>query len=80
MKNFPQELGAAGELVGAEGLAAPNQGKIVRGGNGGAPVACKGDCPLYVQLLRTSRNNREIRPTPAVNRHRPDSSLPRSSI
>ena len=42
MKDFAQELHAAGELVGAEGLASPEQARIVRAGKGGAPEVTDG--------------------------------------
>jgi hypothetical protein len=42
MKDFSQELAAAGELVGAEGLAAPAQARIVRATKGGAPAVTDG--------------------------------------
>jgi hypothetical protein len=35
---FAKKLGAAGELLGAEGLASPSQAKLVRAGDGGRPV------------------------------------------
>jgi hypothetical protein len=38
MKDFAERLGAAGELVGAEGLAGPDQAKLVRAGNDGQPI------------------------------------------
>lgn len=38
MKGFAGELAAAGELVGAEGLAGPDQAKLVRAGKDGQPV------------------------------------------
>jgi hypothetical protein len=38
MKRFAGQLAAAGELVGAEGLAGPDQAKLVRGGKDGKPV------------------------------------------
>lgn len=38
MIGFSQKLAAAGELVGAEGLAPPSQAKRVRAGANGAPV------------------------------------------
>ncbi len=38
MMDFSKELAAAGELVAAEGLAGPDQAKLVRVGNDGAPV------------------------------------------
>ena len=42
MKRFGKELAEAGELVGAEGLAGPDQAKIVRAGSGGAPEVTDG--------------------------------------
>ena len=42
MKDFGQELHAAGELVGGEGLASPGQARIVRAGKGGAPEVTDG--------------------------------------
>jgi hypothetical protein len=38
MIGFAKKLRAAGELVGAEGLASPSQAKLVRAGNDGKPV------------------------------------------
>jgi len=38
MMSFSKKLGAAGELVGAEGLAGPDQAKLVRAGKDGKPV------------------------------------------
>ncbi|HEU4779023.1 MAG TPA: YciI family protein [Steroidobacteraceae bacterium] len=38
MMDFSRKLGAAGELVGAEGLASPSQAKLVRAGKDGKPV------------------------------------------
>jgi hypothetical protein len=38
MMSFNKKLGAAGELVGAEGLAGPDQAKLVRAGKEGKPV------------------------------------------
>src|SRR5260370_25015872 len=38
MKGFNKELSASGELVSAEGLAWPDQAKIVRAGKDGAPI------------------------------------------
>jgi hypothetical protein len=38
MMNFGKELGAAGELVSAEGLAGAEQAKVVRAGKNGAPI------------------------------------------
>jgi len=38
MIGFGKKLGAAGELVGAEGLASPSQAKLVRADKNGKPV------------------------------------------
>ncbi len=38
MRDFVQRLGAAGELVAAEGLAGPDQARLVRGGKEAEPV------------------------------------------
>jgi hypothetical protein len=38
MMGFAKELGASGELVAAEGLAGPDQAKVVRAGKGGEPI------------------------------------------
>jgi hypothetical protein len=38
MKSFARKLGQAGELIGAEGLAAPDQAKLVRAGKDAKPV------------------------------------------
>lgn len=38
MKNFAKRLGASGELVAAEGLAGPEQAKLVRAGKDLRPV------------------------------------------
>ena len=42
MIGFSQELGAAGELVGAEGLASPGEARIVRATKTGAPAVTDG--------------------------------------
>jgi hypothetical protein len=38
MQAFTKRLSAAGELVGTEGLAAPEQAKLVRAGQDGKPI------------------------------------------
>ncbi|MEO8699892.1 MAG: YciI family protein [Kofleriaceae bacterium] len=38
MKSFARKLGAAGELVAAEGLTGPDQATLVRAGSDGKPV------------------------------------------
>src|SRR5687768_3204209 len=42
MKNFSESLKNSGELVGAEGLAAPGEARIVRAGKNGAPEVTDG--------------------------------------
>jgi hypothetical protein len=42
MTALNRELRAAGELVGAEGLAAPSQARVVRAGKNGAPEVTDG--------------------------------------
>ncbi len=42
MLRFNKELREAGELVGAEGLAVPEQARVVRAGKGGAPEVTDG--------------------------------------
>ncbi len=42
MHRFNKELTEAGELVGAEGLAAPGEAKVVRAGKEGAPAVTDG--------------------------------------
>jgi len=38
MRGFNKKLGAAGELVSAEGLSGPDQAKLVRAGKDGKPI------------------------------------------
>ena len=42
MKRFTQQLGEAGELVGAEGLSMPEQARLVRARTNGAPEVTDG--------------------------------------
>jgi hypothetical protein len=42
MKGFNKELSQAGELVGAEGLAGPEQARVVRAATNGAPQVTDG--------------------------------------
>jgi hypothetical protein len=42
MHDFNEKLTEAGELVGAEGLAAPGEARVVRAGKNGAPVVTDG--------------------------------------
>lgn len=52
MKNFAKELQAAGELVGAEGLAAPGQARIVRASKTGpGPEVTDGPFPETKEFL-----------------------------
>ncbi|MES1204959.1 MAG: YciI family protein [Pseudomonadota bacterium] len=38
MKDLAKQLGASGELVAAEGLAGPDQAKLIRSGKDGQPI------------------------------------------
>jgi hypothetical protein len=51
MKRFSTELGEAGELVGAEGLALPEQARIVRANKSGAPEVTDGPYPEAKEFL-----------------------------
>jgi hypothetical protein len=51
MKRFAEELQAAGELVGAQGLASPGQARIVRAGKTGAPEVTDGPFPEAKEFL-----------------------------
>jgi hypothetical protein len=51
MKRFGKELKDAGELVGAEGLAAPDQAKVVRARKGGGPEVTDGPFPEAKEFL-----------------------------
>jgi hypothetical protein len=42
MHRFNKELGQAGELVDAQGLAGPEEARVVRAGKGGAPEVTDG--------------------------------------
>jgi len=51
MKRFGKELKDAGELVGAEGLASPDQAKVVRARKGGGPEVTDGPFPEAKEFL-----------------------------
>jgi hypothetical protein len=51
MKRFAQELSEAGELVAAEGLAAPGQARIVRARKSGPPEVTDGPFPEAKEFL-----------------------------
>ena len=51
MREFNEELTAAGEFVGGEGLAAPGEAKIVRAGKNGAPAVTDGPFPESKEFL-----------------------------
>ncbi|MFI6506340.1 YciI family protein [Streptosporangium sp. NPDC050855] len=51
MRATGEKLGAAGELVDAQGLAAPDQARIVRAGQGGSPVITDGPYPETKEFL-----------------------------
>jgi hypothetical protein len=51
MKNLNKELSAAGELVDAQGLALPENARIVRAGRNGAPEVTDGPYPEAKEFL-----------------------------
>ncbi|MGH7721147.1 MAG: YciI family protein [Gemmatimonadaceae bacterium] len=51
MHRFNKELTEAGELVGAEGLAAPGEAKVVRAGKKGVPAVTDGPFPEAKEFL-----------------------------
>jgi hypothetical protein len=51
MHRFNKELTDAGELVGAEGLAAPGEARLVRAGKNGGPPATDGVFPEAKEFL-----------------------------
>jgi hypothetical protein len=51
MHRFNAQLTAAGELVGAEGLAPPGQARIVRAGKDGTPAITDGPFPETKEFL-----------------------------
>lgn len=51
MKHFGDELTRSGELVGAQGLAAPAQAKVVRAGKNGTPEVTDGPFPESKEFL-----------------------------
>ena len=51
MRNLNRELTDSGELVGAEGLAAPGQAKVVRAGKNGVPAVTDGPFPESKEFL-----------------------------
>jgi hypothetical protein len=51
MLEFNKELKEAGELVGAEGLAGPEQARVVRSGSSGAPEVTDGPYPEAKEFL-----------------------------
>jgi hypothetical protein len=51
MHRFNKELSDAGEFVGAEGLAAPKEAKVVRAGKNGAPAVTDGPFPEAKEFL-----------------------------
>src|SRR5688572_11565314 len=51
MRRFIEELKKEGALVGAEGLAAPGQARVVRAGKGGAPEVTDGPFPEAKEFL-----------------------------
>src|SRR6185503_5947773 len=51
MKRFGKELKDSGELVAAEGLAAPDQARVVTAGKGGGPEVTDGPFPEAKEFL-----------------------------
>jgi len=51
MGRFAEELTRSGELVGAEGLAGPDEARIVRAGKDGAPEVTDGPFPESKEFL-----------------------------
>jgi len=51
MHGFNKELTDAGELVGAEGLAAPGETRVVRAGKDGLPAVTDGPFPEAKEFL-----------------------------
>ncbi len=51
MQRLNRELTEAGELVGAEGLAAPGEAKVVRAGKNGVPAVTDGPFPEAKEFL-----------------------------
>jgi hypothetical protein len=51
MKRLHKDLSQAGELVGAEGLAGPDQAKVVRSRKDGAPEVTDGPFPETKEFL-----------------------------
>jgi hypothetical protein len=51
MHEFNDKLKKAGEFVGAEGLAAPGEAKVVRAGKNGAPAITDGPFPESKEFL-----------------------------
>ena len=51
MHRFNQQLTEAGELVGAEGLAAPGEARLVRAGKNGGPPVTDGPFPETKEFL-----------------------------
>ena len=51
MVRFAKELSDSGELVGAEGLAGPDQARVVRAGKNGAPEVTDGPFPEAKEFL-----------------------------
>jgi hypothetical protein len=51
MRRLNEELTGSGELVGAEGLAAPGEAKVVRAGKNGVPAVTDGPFPEAKEFL-----------------------------
>jgi hypothetical protein len=51
MHSFNRQLTAAGQLVGAEGLASPGEARVVRAGKNGVPAVTDGPFPEAKEFL-----------------------------
>jgi hypothetical protein len=51
MRRFNAQLTEAGEFVGAEGLSAPGEARVVRAGRNGAPLVTDGPFPEAKEFL-----------------------------
>src|SRR5262245_22525721 len=71
MIRFNKELSAAGELVGAEGLALPEEARVVRANKSGAPEVTDGPFPEAKEFLAGSWTARARNERTRLQRGRP---------
>ncbi len=85
MHRLNRELTDSGELVGAEGLSAPGEAKVVRAGKGGVPAVTDGPFPeakeswLDTGSSRSTGRNGHTRSRLRPRQHR-GPAVPRSSF